>query len=112
MDIIYKFFVGADNVILIALLKSVPFSRHERGLLFLSYGTVREIIRGKRQWNIHLLIGMNINIYLTPVSSSGFTILDSAPDFVSLRILGSLHIFKLNLSINDTNSSFPLHIVK
>ena len=39
MDIIYKFFVGADNVILIALLKSVTFSRHERGLLL--YGTVR-----------------------------------------------------------------------
>ena len=47
-----------------------------------------------------------------PVSSSGFTILDSAPDFVSLRILESLHIFKLNHSINDTNSSFPLYIVK
>ena len=48
----------------------------------------------------------------TPVSSSGFTILDSAPDFVSLRILESLHIFKLNPSINDKNSSFPLYIVK
>ena len=48
----------------------------------------------------------------TPVSSSGFSILDSAPDFVSLRILESLHIFKLNPSINDTNSSFPLYIVK
>ena len=47
-----------------------------------------------------------------PVSSSGSTILDSAPDFVSLRILESLHIFKLNPSINDTNSSFPLYIVK
>ena len=47
-----------------------------------------------------------------PVSSSGSTILDSAPDFVSLRILESLHIFKLNPSINDTNSSFPLHILK
>ena len=35
----------------------------------------------------------------TPVSSSGFSILDSAPDFVSLRILESLHIFKLNPSI-------------
>ena len=40
------------------------------------------------------------------------SILDSAPDFVSLRILESLHIFKLNPSINDTNSSFPLYIVK
>ena len=48
----------------------------------------------------------------TPVSSSGFSILDSAPDFVSLCILESLHIFKLNPSINDTNSSFPLYIVK
>ena len=48
----------------------------------------------------------------TPVSSSGFTILDSAPDFVSLHILESLHIFKLNPSINDTNSSFLLYIVK
>ena len=48
----------------------------------------------------------------TRVSSSGFSILDSAPDFVSLRILESLHIFKLNPSINDTNSSFPLYIVK
>ena len=48
----------------------------------------------------------------TPVSSSGFTILDSAPDFVSLRILESLHIFKLNPSVNDTNSSFLLYIIK
>ena len=48
----------------------------------------------------------------TPLSSSGFTILHSAPDFVSLRILESLYIFKLNPSINDTNSSFPLYIVK
>ena len=48
----------------------------------------------------------------TPVSSSGFSILDSAPDFVVLRILESLQIFKLNPSINDTNSSFPLYIVE
>ena len=48
----------------------------------------------------------------TPVSSSAFTILDSASDFVSLRILESLYIFKLNSSINEKKSAFPFYIIK
>ena len=55
---------------------------------------------------------LRMYLFFRCVLNSGFSILDSAPDFVSLRILESLHVFKLNPSINDTNSSFPLYIVK
>ena len=48
----------------------------------------------------------------TPVSSSAFTILDSAPDFCKFSYFKKLQLFKLNPSINDTNTSFPLYIVK
>ena len=47
----------------------------------------------------------------TSVSISNFTILGTAPNPQDLRILESLHIYKLKPSLNDMQSSFPLKIV-
>lgn len=49
----------------------------------------------------------------TAVLDKNFTILDyCANDKVSLRILESLYIFKQRPILNDTDSSFPLNIIK
>ena len=47
-----------------------------------------------------------------PIKPDDFNIVDCHSDFVSLRILESLHIFKSNPSLNESLSSFPLCIVK
>ena len=44
--------------------------------------------------------------------TSGFKIIGHDPNFITLRILESLHILKKKPALNDTNSSFPLHIVQ
>ena len=46
------------------------------------------------------------------VRRENFEIKNSIKNPVSLRLLESLYIFKLNPSLNDTNSSAPLNLVK
>ena len=46
-----------------------------------------------------------------PISLNSFRVLDKCKDFYSLRILESLHIFKLKPVLNNQNSSFPLCVV-
>jgi len=47
----------------------------------------------------------------SPINIDNFKIIDSATSLIDVRILESLHIYKLRPDLNDSQSAYPLRIV-